>query len=452
MRDSSLMSPLRIAVVGSGGAGLAAAWALSQVHDVVLYEAAERLGGHANTVAVEGPRGTIAVDTGFIVYNEPSYPNFVRFLERLGVSTKPSDMSFSVSMDEGAYEYAGSLTGLFAQPTNLARLGHWRMVADILRFFRIAKRALDDGRDRGTLGAFLDRHGFSQSFRHRHLLPMAAAIWSAPTADILAFPLSTFLRFFDNHGLLSLAGRPQWRTLAGGSRAYVDAVAASLGASRLRLGCEVVGLGTGPFDVEVRERAGRRERFDQVVLACHADQALALLGSGATPSERKVLERFRYSESEAILHSDHGVMPKRPRAWSSWNYAAASEGQASAVSVSYWMNRLQGLDPGLPLFVSLNPRRDPAPSTVLGRFAYSHPLFDQEAIDAQAGLPGIQGRRGIWFCGSYCGYGFHEDAVQAGFAVAGALGAAAPWAAEVTPRSPASRIATLGSALPVAAE
>ncbi len=440
MRDASLNQDRRIAVIGSGAAGLAAAWALSQRHSVVLYEAADRLGGHANTVDVEGPDGPISVDTGFIVYNEPNYPNLVHFLRQLGVESKASDMSFAVSLNGGRYEYAGSPLGLFAQPSNLTSPTHWRLVADTLRFFREARQLLHEGRAVGDLGRFLNERGYSRTFQEHHLLPMAAAIWSAKPEEILAFPLASFLRFFDNHGLLQTRDRPAWRTVAGGSRRYVDAVARSLGPARLRLATPVAQISAHPQGVSVIDQRGSSECFDQVVLACHADQALRLLGPGATRQERQILQAFRYSSNSAFLHSDPGLMPRRRRVWSSWNYMADESDKTRPLSVSYWMNRLQGIDDALPLFVSLNPLREPQAGQRHATFTYDHPLFDAAALDAQTRLPEIQGRRGLWFCGSYCGYGFHEDAMQAGFSVAAALGSAAPWHDRITSRSPAANL------------
>ncbi|GAB5471220.1 MAG: NAD(P)/FAD-dependent oxidoreductase [Rhodospirillales bacterium] len=439
--------PLRIAVIGSGAAGLAAAWALSQRHEVVLYEAAERLGGHANTVNLPGPDGPVAVDTGFIVYNEPNYPNLVRLLAHLGVASIPSTMSFAVSMDRGAYEYSGSAGGLFAQPRNLVSPSHWRLVGDALRFFRLGRGLLASGGARGSLGDFLEAEGFSQSFRSNHLLPMAAAIWSAPPDEILSFPLATFLRFFDNHGLLQTGGRPQWRSVAGGSRSYVAAIAASLGPTRLRLSTPVAAVETHGLGVSVIDAQGHRDRFDQVVLACHADSARTLLAEGATARERQVLSAFRYSDNQAFLHGDTALMPRRRRVWSSWNYLAGQQDDRQALCVTYWMNRLQSLDPRVPLFVTLNPGRAPRSAKVYGAYSYQHPIFDQAALDAQQSLPEIQGRRGLWFCGSYCGYGFHEDAIQAGVAVAAALDSPVPWTDQVIARSPAVECALTVAAL-----
>jgi len=422
---------MKIAVIGAGAAGLGAAWALAQRHQVLLYDAEARAGGHAHTLRVPGPDGPIAVDGGFIVYNEPNYPNLVKLFAALGVATQASEMSFAVSLDRGRYEYAGSPRGLFAQPANLLRPSHWRMTAEILRFFRetqalVAGGALDDHLA-GTLGDWLARRAFGRGFVERHLLPMAAAIWSAPAAEILDFPLAAFLRFFKNHGLLQARDRPQWRTVSGGSQRYVAALLARLDPGALRLGQRVLRLEQRLGSWIVVSGGGERDSVDAVVLACHADQSLAILGAAASRQERSLLGRVRYSDNRAVLHGDAALMPRRRRAWSSWNYLG-EQGAPGAVSVTYWMNRLQGLDPRVPLFVSLNPQRDPAAALTHAAWHCSHPIFDQAALSAQRALPTIQGRRGLWFAGSWCGYGFHEDALASGLAVAAALGSPAPWA------------------------
>ncbi len=460
------VAPRRIAVVGAGIAGLGAAWLLARDNEVVVYEAGDRAGGHANTVEVELPSGPgraaggprrIAVDTGFIVYNERNYPNLIRLFDALGVETAASDMSFSFSADDGAFEYAGSLGGLFAQRVNFLRPRTWRLLRDILRFYREAPALLDapaaPGEPEPAIGDWLAERGYSRVFVEEHLMPMAAAIWSSPLSDVRRFPLRSFLRFFRNHGLLQAADRPRWRTVAGGSRRYVERIAAELG-PRLRLSTPVVGLERRAEGVLLRDANGGLERFDEVVLACHGDQALAILGSAAAEDERALLENVRFQPNRAILHSDPALMPKRRAVWASWNYLSAGGvapgtdgsgaagdpggGRDRAVSVTYWMNRLQPIDPAVPLFVSLNPLKHPDPALVHGRFDYDHPLLDDAAIAAQRALPGIQGRDRVWFCGAWCGYGFHEDGLEAGFAVAEALGSPAPWAGSVVPASPAA--------------
>lgn len=417
----------RIAVVGAGIGGLGAALALSERHDVTVYEAEARLGGHSNTVTVTAAGRTIPVDTGFIVYNLDTYPNLIALFAHLGVPTQASDMSFAVSADGGALEYSGSdLNGLFAQRCNLLRPRFLGMVRDVLRFYREAPAVLLRPDTRQTLGEYLAAGGYGRSFVDDHLLPMAAAIWSCPTATMLDFPVVSFVRFCRNHGLLRIRDRPQWRTVSGGSREYVRRIADRL-PGRIRLATPVAAIVRGTAGVVVRDAGGNEDRFDHVVLAVHGDQAAALLGD-PDPRERAILGAFRYAPNHAVLHGDAALMPRRRAVWASWNYLTGRDAAGDrAVSVTYWMNRLQGLDPAVPLFVSLNPSRPPDPARTHAAFDYMHPVFDQPAIDAQAALPAIQGQRRTWFCGAWCGYGFHEDGLTAGLAVAAALGAAPGW-------------------------
>ncbi len=422
---------MRIAIVGTGISGLGAAWALDPHADITLYEAGGHVGGHSNTVDVEAGGKRIPVDTGFIVYNEVNYPNLTRLFERLAVPTQASNMSFAASIDDGRFEYAGSLAGFFVQSRNWARPRAWRMIRDILRFYREAPALLAETATPGlafagpSLGQYLRRGGYSDAFVRDHLGPMAAAIWSGSPGAMLDFPARSFVRFFANHGLLQVKGRPQWRTVTGGSREYVRRLTAGF-AERIRLDTAVVALERTPVGVLLRDSTGRVERYDQVVLATHADQALDVLGPAAAPMERKLLGTFRYERNTAVLHQDERLMPRRRGVWSSWNYMASGDDERTA-SVTYWMNRLQDLDSDVPLFLSLNPLRQPASDKVLGRFVYQHPQYDHAAIEAQAALPDIQGMDRVWFCGSYCGYGFHEDGLSAGLSVAAALGAEAPW-------------------------
>jgi len=425
---------MRIAVIGAGISGLGAAWALRRRHDVTLYESADRLGGHSNTVEVTAGGRSVPVDTGFIVYNERNYPNLVRLFGALDVATEPSDMSFAVSIRDGALEYSGTnLAGLIAQKRNLARPRFWRMVADTLRFYREARALLRraDAPD-VTLGEFLARGRYSAGFLDDHLLPMGAAIWSTPVAEMLEFPLPTFARFLDNHGLLQLTDRPRWRTVTGGSRRYVARVAAALGPNAIRHAA-ATRVGRDADGVAVRDALGETRRFDQVVLACHADQALGLLAD-AEPHERALLGAFRCQPNRAVLHGDPDLMPRRRSVWASWNYLAPEPDAArrGAVAVTYWMNRLQNLDPALDLFVTLNPPRAPRAALVYGSFDYDHPVFDRAAIAAQRAMASLQGVRRTWFAGAWLGYGFHEDGLASGLAVARALGAPPPWETEAT--------------------
>ena len=418
---------MKIAVIGAGVSGMGAAWLLSRSHDVVVYERESRFGGHSCTVEAPTPHGRLPVDVGFIVYNERNYPNLVALFDHLGVPTEESDMSFAVSLDEGRFEYGSSFAGYLAQRRNLARPAFLRMTHDILRFNRMAPRLLDRCEDLDfTIGDFVKDAGFSAVFRDRYLAPMAACIWSTPLGRVLDYPAQTFVRFFNNHGLLTVGPQLRWRTVSGGSRSYVERIVAPLRA-RARLATPASAVRRLPDGVEVRDTAGHWDRFDRVVLACHADQTLGLL-SDADHIERDLLGRFAYSSNEVWLHGDHSLMPRRRGVWSSWNYVADSGTRDRSVSVTYWMNRLQNLPDATPLFVSVNPGRVPAPATAHARFTFEHPMYDAAAIRAQRDLHRIQGIRNTYFCGSYCGYGFHEDALSAGLDVAEQLGVRRPWA------------------------
>lgn len=420
----------RVAVVGGGISGLAAAWLLGRTHDVTLFEQADRLGGHANTVEVAGPEGPIAVDTGFIVYNESNYPNLTALFAHLGVATQASDMSFAVSIDAGTTEYSSSgPLSLFAPKRNAFRPRFWRMVTDLLRFYRDGPALLTEPHaDRVSLGAYLLRERYSPAFVEDHLLPMAAAIWSTPVEGMRDYPAAAFIRFAVNHGLMSVSSRPQWRTVTGGSRAYIARLVAAM-SGVIRQATPVAGLDREGAAVVVADHRGNRTAFDQVVVAIQADQALRLLRQ-PTLDESRLLGAFRYSRNHAVLHGDVAWMPRRRRAWASWNYLAQRAGAGSSerdLCVTYWMNRLQSLDGRVPLFVTLNPWAPPQ-APVYGTFTYDHPSYDGRAIAAQRQLGQIQGRDRIWYCGSYFGAGFHEDALVSGLAAAEALGRVQrPW-------------------------
>lgn len=418
---------MKIAVVGAGISGLSAAWLLSRRHDVTLYEQEGRLGGHSNTVDVEIDGVSHPVDTGFIVFNRDTYPNLCGLFSLLGVSIADSDMSFGVSLREPDIEWAGTnLASVFAQPANLARPRFWGMLQDILRFnSAVTERAANGTAEHISLGEFLVRNRYGDAFRDWYLLPMAAAIWSCPTQTMMSYPLATFARFCHNHGLLRVNDRPQWLTVRGGSREYVKRLAASL--QDVRRASAVKGLQRVSDGVLV-QAAGVLERYDQVVLACHSDEALALLGDTATASERRLLGAIRYQPNHAVLHTDTALLPRNRRVWSSWNYmAGAGAPDSRPVSVSYLMNRLQPLPFEQPVVVSLNPFIEPDPARVIARIDYAHPLFDGPAIDAQARLPEIQGRDRLWYCGAWTGYGFHEDGLASAVRVARHLGADIPW-------------------------
>jgi predicted NAD/FAD-binding protein len=409
----------KIAVVGAGISGLSAAWLLAQRHDVTLFEAENRLGGHSHTVLAGG----IPIDTGFIVYNEPAYPNLTALFRHLSVATQASDMSFSVSLESGRLEYSGrSVAGLFAQPGNFFRPRFWAMLRGILRFYREAPEALYRlGEMR--LDEYLSSSGFSAAFCEDHLYPMIAAVWSTPAGQAGALPAAAFIRFCQNHGLLKLSGRPVWRTVTGGACEYVAKLRNDF-RGQIVTSRPVAGVSERRGEVEIRDAGGTVECFDAVVMAVHADQALSLL-EDASPQERACLGAFRYTSNEAVLHQDAGLMPRRRAAWAAWNYIGGRM-KNEPVSVTYWMNMLHGLAGDQKYFLSLNPHKDP--KHVLHRQVYEHPVFDVSALRAQNQLWHLQGVKKRWFCGAYFGAGFHEDGLQAGLAVAEALGnVRRPW-------------------------
>ena len=398
---------MKIAVIGAGISGIGAALALSDKHEVRLFERDARFGGHANTVEVEGYRfglsTPIAVDTGFIVYNLRNYPNLTALFEHLDVPTKWSDMSFGFSLQGGAYEYAcDDLPRLFAQTRNWANPRHIRMLREVLRFNRSAAEELETGALEGlSLGQWLKARGYSDAFRDRFILPMGGAIWSTSTEEMLAFPASGFVAFFRNHDLMTgLDPAQRWRTVEGGSREYVRRAIRALG-PRASLGVGAEEIRRGPEGVRIRFSDGSEDRFDQVVLATHSDISLRLLAD-ADDQERALLSACRYTDNRAVLHSDPALMPRRRKVWSSWNFLSdgAAQDATRPAQVSYWMNRLQGLPNAAPLFVSLNPRREPDPEQVHGEFSYAHPLFDAAAFEAQASIDLIQGRGGIHHAGA----------------------------------------------------
>ena len=418
---------LEIAVVGSGVSGLSAAWLLSHRHAVTLYEAQDRIGGHSHTVEAPAPGGgTLPVDMGFIVYNEPTYPNLTALFEYLGVATQPTSMGFAVSLDGGRIEYGGdNLPALFGQWRNLVRPRFWSMLADLVRFYRQApEHACALGNDLTSLGDYLEAQGYGAAFRDDHLLPQAAAIWSARVEEIGTLPAAAFIRFCQNHGLLKIVGRPIWRTVAGGSREYVRRLAAPL-RGRIRRGVRVSGVRRSGGGVWLTEPGGVTRHFDHVIIATHADQGLAML-EDPRPEERRLLSAFRYTQNRAVLHRDPALMPRRRQTWSAWNYVGGRDGEG--LCVTYWMNRLQNLPKASPLFVTLNPALAPDPTRVIRTETYDHPIFDAKAMAAQAELWTLQGLANTWWCGAHFGAGFHEDGLQSGLAVAEVLGGVRrPW-------------------------
>ena len=415
----------RVAVIGAGVSGLSCAWLLSRACDVTLYEGDDRLGGHSNTVEARVESGATPVDTGFIVYNEATYPNLTALFTHLGVETAATEMSFAVSMGQGAFEYSGSgLRGLFAQPANALKPRFWVMLADLLRFYREAPRDLATLGEI-TLADYLARKNYGAAFVEDHLYPMAAAIWSTPASEVGAYPAAGFIRFCENHGLLKLAGRPLWRTIPGGSRLYVRRLAEGIGA--IRRGIRVAALRRTPEGVEVRDARGHVDLFDQVVVAAHPDEALALLEQ-PTSEERRILGAFRYADNAAYLHRDARLMPRRKAAWAAWNYLSEGKGADRTLAVTYWMNLLQPLGSAPDLFVTLNPPAPPHEDLTLYRTTYRHPQFDLAAMRAQRELWSLQGVDRIFYCGAYFGAGFHEDGLQAGLAVAEQIsGLRRPW-------------------------
>lgn len=414
----------RVAVIGAGVAGLTAAWLLRKAYEVSLLERNDYLGGHTRTLTVAGEsdHGT-PIDTGFIVMNRRNYPLFSRLLDELGVGLAPSCMSFSFHDKSAGYAYGGTGPGgMFAQPRNLVSPSHWAMIRDILRFGRVGTRDLADGACEGvTLGEYLERHAFGLPFQTRYLLPMGAAIWSSPLEELRSFPAQPFLHFMDNHGLLTLRDRPPWQFVEGGSRTYVERIRQDL-AEPPKLSSAARTVRRKPDGIEVIDAAGRTLPFDHVVLATHADDALHLLETPTT-HEAKHLGAWRYQDNQVVLHTDESVMPPPRRAWASWNFEREpGAGDGQPISVSYHMNRLQRLRTEREYFVTLNRRQPLKDRHVLDRTVLRHPLYSFEALSGQPALRKRNGEHRTWFCGSYFGYGFHEDAVRSAVEVARGLG------------------------------
>jgi uncharacterized protein len=421
---------LKIAVVGSGVSGLSCAWALSQRHDVTLIEADNRIGGHAHTVNVQTENGPVAVDTGFIVFNTWTYPNFTALMDYLDQPVTPTQMSFAVTADAGRYEYSGNHLGtLFGTPRQWLSPAHWRMMLDLLRFYRKAESHVRLVREGTSLGQYLSDYGYGEHFIQRHILPMSGAIWSATPDQIAAYPFHAFIRFFTNHRLFELGNRPDWHTVTGGSREYVSKLIED---SRFtsRVSTPVTKVERHPDGVQLHFGEASSEMFDQVVLATHADTAYNMLKS-PTSKEHELLSVFKTSVNTVYLHRDKNLMPQNKRFWSGWNYILRNASASTTPEVTYWMNALQKLRSTEDHFVSLNPVVKPDAKLVDGSYSYRHPLFNDATLFAQKHLWSLQGVDRIWYCGAWFGAGFHEDGLQAGLAVAEQLGGVRrPWSVE----------------------
>jgi predicted NAD/FAD-binding protein len=410
---------MKIAVIGTGVSGLVAAYVLQRSHEVVVYEANDYIGGHTHTVDVDVQGVQLPVDTGFIVHNDRMYPNFKRLLELLDVERRPTSMSFSIKCERSGLEFGSySWLSFFAQPSNLLRPSYYRMLLDILRFFKRAQALAERGESDLLLGQFLDEGRYSPLFRESFILPMMSAIWSSPMTTVERFPAGHFMRFFENHGLLNLKDRPTWYSIVGGSRRYVDEILKAF-KGQVRLNMPVQSIRREEDGVLVRSPQGE-EKFDHAVLAMHSDQALAML-EDASPAEQEILESIRYGTNDVVLHSDVSLLPKRRAAWASWNYHLLPDQPAHPV-VTYNMNILQGLKAPETLCITLNRTEAVDPDKILGRFSYDHPIFDRQALDAQERWPQISGVNRTHFCGAYWGYGFHEDGVRSALNVCEAFG------------------------------
>ena len=433
---------MKIAVIGTGISGLAAAWLLSRKHSVTLYEKDARPGGHTNTFVT--PDGQ-PVDTGFIVFNQACYPNLTALFRELDVAVQKTRMSFGVSLNDGAYEWAGSdnFLTVFAQPSNMFRPAHIRMLLEILKLNGRCRKLLASGElPQGiSLGEFLDREGYSQALRSRYLLPMAGMIWSCSPKQAADYPADDFMRFFDSHGLFTTTEQPQWYSVKGGSHSYVKKLLARFkGELRLNAGVEKIRR----VDQQVLiSTATKADLYDAVVCASHADQALRML-EDASDAERQVLRGIPYTSNRTLLHTDDSFLPKRRAAWASWNYThARDEIHDQAISGSYWMNQLQNISGPVNYIVTLNPTREPAPDQVLYEVNYEHPHYTAAARETHRRLPEIQGKNRIWWAGAWCGYGFHEDGLRSAVNVASALGCAPAWAASAAASTMPSPMAAI---------
>ncbi len=417
---------MKTAIIGTGISGNAMAYLLHKHHDITLYEKNDYIGGHSRTVSVKTPEGEIPVDTGFIVYNERNYPHLTGLFKHLDVPVTKSDMSFGVSISDGFLEYGTyhKLSGLFAQKRNMFRPQYLKMLYDILKFNKKAPRYLEQGTDL-TLGELLDEMKMGEWFRKYYLLAMGAAIWSTPAAQMQHFPAKTFLQFFKNHGLLTVADHPQWYTVTGGSKEYVQKLTAAF-KDKIQIDCGAKTVERTTDGVRVTDTSGNTKDYDQVVFACHSDQALNLLNS-PTNDESKILGAIKYQPNTMILHTDLSFMPKSKKAWASWVYLMEGNNENRAIALSYWMNNLQPLKTETPIIVTLNPERRPAEDTIQNEYEFEHPVFDDAAIKAQQNIDKIQGADRIWYCGAWQRYGFHEDGLLSAVNVAKKMDIEIPW-------------------------
>lgn len=416
----------KIAIIGTGIAGMATAWLLYKNYDITIFEKNDYTGGHSNTASIDYNGTPISVDTGFIVYNEPNYPHLTALFKHLNVETIKSDMSFGVSAHEGKIEYSGrNILGLFAQPQNMINIAFLKMLRDIGRFNKLAPKILNQDSNL-SLGEFLEQLKLNTYFKQYYLLPMGGAIWSCPIETMLRYPAKTFIQFFKNHGLLTVNQQPQWHTVKGGSVEYVKKLTAPF-KQKIRLNAEVTNIYRNGKQIAIHYGNQQSETFDAVILATHGDQANNLI-KDKTTTEEKTLSAFKYQQNFAFLHKDQSFMPKRKKAWASWVYRASkTANNNTALSVTYWMNLLQSIPKKYPLFVTLNPENPPNTDDIFSSYIYEHPVYDQATIKAQQQLPTIQGTKNTWYCGSYHRYGFHEDALMSAVNVANMLGVKAPW-------------------------
>ena len=414
---------MKIGVIGSGVSGLVSALTLQEKFEVSLFEKNSKLGGHSNTVTIEQENNKYSVETGFIVLNDKNYPIFTSLLKHLNIGVNNSSMSFSVSVDKGQFEYSSSYIGLLGQTKNIIDPKYWGMLRDINYFYNNALKDVKDCPDNETLGQFLKRFNYSNKFIDYHLVPMTASIWSCPTKSILNFPIKSLLVFFENHKLLNIYNRPKWSTVNKGSREYVKKIQ-SLLKGKIYTNAKVNKISKSKEGIRVHYQDGIKT-FDKVILACHADQSSEILIENFS-EEANLLKDFKYQKNTSILHSDINFMPKRKSVWSSWNYITET-GNSGNLSITYWMNELQGISSPKPILLSLNPKILPNPDLIYGQYSYSHPILDNNAIKIQKKLSSIQGKNNLWFCGAWTGFGFHEDGVKSAVEIANSHDIDLPW-------------------------